>query len=301
MRNIKYLYLAAILVLTSCGTAQNLISTPVQNQIVKNSSGNEVLLGHCSRSCLLQKSFSEWFEKNHNEYKVDSSQIEELGTLLKDKNISIFLGTWCGDSKREVPRMLKILDAVGVSEKQINLVMLSSDDGMYKQSPQHEEAGKNIFRVPTFIISEGKNEIGRIIEFPKQSLEKDLMEILQKKNYAPNYPAGNSFLQKIKSEELSRLNGEKANLLDELKPRLRNRAELGSIGYVLMDSNEKEKAVFVFELNAELYPGEISVYNALAEGYLSIDNRDKAKAALEKAKAIDAANTETVRLLKKLE
>ena len=70
---------------------------------------------------------------------------------------------------------------------------------------------------------------------------------------------------------------------------------------MLMDAGEKEKAIFVFELNAELYPKEISVYNALANGYLSTNNRQKAKEVLDKAKAIDANNAETIRLLKKLE
>ncbi len=190
MRKILYSYITAILFLAGCGTAQQLISTPANNQIVKAKNGTEMLLGNCTRACLLQKPFSDWFVKNYNEYKVDSSQIPELNKQLKKKNITLFLGTWCGDSRREVPRMLKILDAAGVNEKQINLIMVSNEDGMYKQSPQHEEKGMNIIRVPTIILSEGKNEIGRIIEFPKKSLEIDLLDILNKNNYIPNYATG---------------------------------------------------------------------------------------------------------------
>jgi hypothetical protein len=87
--------------------------------------------------------------------------------------------------------MLKILDASGIKENQITLVMVSNEADMYKQSPQHEEKGKNIIRVPTFIISEGMTEIGRIVESPKQSLEKDLMLILERKEYVPNYASPN--------------------------------------------------------------------------------------------------------------
>ena len=301
MRNTLYISLAALFILSSCGVAENLISTPVQNTIVKNENGTEVLLGHCSRSCLRQKPFGEWFDKNYDEYKVDETQIPELKKLLRNKNIAIFMGTWCGDSRREVPRVLKILDAAGVKEKQVNIVMLSSEDGKYKQSPQHEERDKNIFRVPTIIVSEGKKEMGRIIEFPKLSLEKDLLQILQQKNYMPNYSAGNNFIQKLRSADINSLIQQKRSFADELRSSLRNRAELSSIGYMLMDAGEKDKAVFVFELNAELYPKEISVYNALAVGYLSISDKEKAKIALDKAKTIDATNAETARLLKKLE
>jgi len=301
MRNALYICLAALFILGSCGVAENLISTPVSNTIVKNENGAEVLLGHCSRSCLRQKPFSEWFDKNYDEYKVDKTQTPQLKKLLKDKNIAIFMGTWCGDSRREVPRVLKILDAAGVKEKQINIVMLSSEDGKYKQSPQHEEKDKNIFRVPTIIVSEGKKEIGRIIEFPKQSLEKDLLQILKQQGYLPNYASGNNFFKKVRNTTLEELIAKKTSFLAELKPALRNKAELGSIGYTLMDAAEKEKAVFVFELNAELYPKEVSVHNALAAGYLSINDKEKARQALLDAKAIEANNAETVRLLKKLE
>ena len=301
MRNIFYIGLAAILLFSSCGVAENLISTPVQNTIVKTENGTEVLLGHCSRSCLRQRPFNEWFDKNYAEYKVDETQLPELKKLLKNKNIAIFMGTWCGDSRREVPRILKVLDAAGVKEKQTNIVMLSSEVGKYKQSPQHEEKDKNIFRVATIIISEGKKEIGRIIEFPKESLEKDLLRILKQENYIPNYSAGNNFLLKFQTADLANLGQQKLSLINGLKPVLRHRSELNSIGYMLMDAGEKQKAVFVFELNAEMYPNEISVYNALANGYLLTNNQEKAKEALEKAKAIDANNTETTRLLKKLE
>ncbi len=190
MRILLYCFIIAILFLAGCGTAQQLISTPANNQIVKTKNGSEMLLGNCTRICLLQIPFSDWFVKNYNEYLVDSSLVPELNKRLKKKNITIFLGTWCGDSRREVPRMLKILDAADLNEKQINLIMVSNEDGMYKQSPQHEEKGMNIIRVPTLILSDGKNEIGRIIEFPKKSLEIDLLDILNKNNYIPNYATG---------------------------------------------------------------------------------------------------------------
>ena len=38
----------------------------------------------------------------------------------------------------------------------------------------------NIERVPTFIIYRGEKEIGRIVETPKKSLERDLWNIVKK-------------------------------------------------------------------------------------------------------------------------
>jgi hypothetical protein len=58
---------------------------------------------------------------------------------------------------------------------------------MYKKSPGHEEEGRQIIRVPTMIIEGVTVELGRIIEFPVVSLEKDLLRILRKDGYVPNY------------------------------------------------------------------------------------------------------------------
>ena len=97
------------------------------------------------------------------------------------------MGTWCGDSRREVPRVLKMLDCCGFDMRNLTLVMVGNGDTLYKKSPQHEEAGRNIARVPTIIAEQKGAEIGRIIEFPISSLEKDMLSILKKEKYIPNH------------------------------------------------------------------------------------------------------------------
>ena len=57
----------------------------------------------------------------------------------------------------------------------------------YKKSPEGEETGKNIQRVPTLIIYHKRKELGRIIESPVVSIEKDLISILKQDGYIPNY------------------------------------------------------------------------------------------------------------------
>jgi hypothetical protein len=40
--------------------------------------------------------------------------------------------------------------------------------------------GKNILRVPTLIIEEKNKEMGRIVEYPVVSLERDMLSIVRK-------------------------------------------------------------------------------------------------------------------------
>ena len=78
----------------------------------------------------------------YDNYQPDPKVNDKLRKLYgKDISIQIFLGTWCGDSKREVPRLLKVLDETGFPQKNLQIIALGGSDSLLKQSPQHEEAG----------------------------------------------------------------------------------------------------------------------------------------------------------------
>ncbi|MBS4066008.1 MAG: thioredoxin family protein [Chitinophagaceae bacterium] len=157
------------------------------NQVTKDKNGNEMLIGCCTREALSREPFAAWFNNNYFNYAVDTSLIVSLKEKMDRKQFLIFMGTWCGDSKREVPRMLKIFDYCGVKPEQVKIIMVSNADSLYKQSPNHEEKGLNILRVPTLIVYENTTEINRVIEYPVESLEKDLLRIMSRQTYKPNY------------------------------------------------------------------------------------------------------------------
>lgn len=182
------IWVVAILCMAaSFAPAHAQVSSTYANTEIKNANGESMLLGHCELALLLKPAFGQWFSTGFSAYQPDSSFTNQLGSLLKDKQIEIFLGTWCGDSRREVPRMLKMLESSGYDIQKVKLIFVSNAGDTYKQSPQHEEAGKNIKRVPTLILYHNQTEMGRIIEYPVESLEKDLLRILRQEKYVPNY------------------------------------------------------------------------------------------------------------------
>lgn len=187
MKTYFIIIIVSLFTICSCSVSKNSVSPILVNQISKDSRGNDMLLGKCTRAALLQAPFADWFKPNYDSYLVDSFTCNFIRPLLAGKSITIFMGTWCGDSKREVPRVLKMLDCCGFPANNLTLVMVGNRDSLYKKSPQHEEGGKNIVRVPTIIIEQKGAEIGRIIEFPITSLEKDMLSILRKEGYEPNY------------------------------------------------------------------------------------------------------------------
>lgn len=136
----------------------------------------EVMINVCTREGITTfDEFKASYEPNYASYKVDSTVLKDLEKNLKGKKVTIVLGTWCGDSKYQVPNFLKIADALHMSDKDITFIAV---DGS-----KHAENGLidqlKIERVPTFIFTDKKGtEIGRITESPKESLEKDMLKII---------------------------------------------------------------------------------------------------------------------------
>lgn len=166
----------------SCNHAMQVTSDPV---IVK---GNTLLLGKISLRQLQQAPFAEWYQKEYAAYQVDAAVKDSLRTLINSCRYEIFLGTWCGDSRREVPRLMKVLDAMGIKASAITIIALGNRDTLYKQSPAHEEQGKDIYRVPHLNIYKNGKELGRITETPVKTWERDMLAIVRGEQYLPKYP-----------------------------------------------------------------------------------------------------------------
>jgi len=117
----------------------------------------------------IQNLFTEYplFKFRYDNYEV-TNQINLSD--LEDISVVIMFGTWCHDSKREVPRMLRILDSAGVRTEQISLIGVNTN----KEEPKGREKTYNLRNTPTLILLKNGKEVGRIIERPNVSLEADL-------------------------------------------------------------------------------------------------------------------------------
>ncbi len=146
----------------------------VNKVVVDDKTGRPMLVGITDRIAFDSPDFKEWFYKNYHEYEPDSLVLEQIKSLSDSISIQIFMGTWCSDSRREVPRFMKVLDGLSFGDEQLQIINVNRK----KKSPTHEERKKDIEFVPTFIIYRGDIEIGRIVEFPMITLEGDFLSIL---------------------------------------------------------------------------------------------------------------------------
>jgi tetratricopeptide (TPR) repeat protein len=247
-----------------------------------------ILLGSVGREELARAPFNEWFDLNYQSYNPDSTTISKLSAIdKKSYSIRIFLGTWCGDSRREVPAFLKILDQISFPAEKVSMIGVGASDSLYKQSPSHEEKGEGIFRVPVFIILKNGREINRINEYPGLSLEKDLELLLGGKTYHPNYPSFATLLMWQKDGTLSDRNINARSLAARLRSMVNGENELNSLGYLWMVQGQPGDAVKIFQVNAVLFPGSANVQSSLGEGYLNTGDLKNAVITLERSLALN--------------
>jgi thiol-disulfide isomerase/thioredoxin len=133
------------------------------------------LLGYFNPDQLTHYPYSTWYLSGYDEYQINTKALNNLLDIKKDEiTIKIVMGIWCPDSRREVPRFMRVLNAWQYPASKV--IFIGVDDA--KLSPVGEYNGLNIQRVPTFIIYKNNIEAGRIIENPKASLEQDMVDIL---------------------------------------------------------------------------------------------------------------------------
>jgi thiol-disulfide isomerase/thioredoxin len=234
------------------------------------------LWGEITKEGMQGPNYASWFNKNFDDYTPNVDTIALLSKRLSEVKILAFMGTWCGDSKREVPRFYKILEAANYPIEQLTMIGVRRDREHYKQGPNNEEAGLNIHRVPTFILYKNEREIGRIIESPKTSIEGDLLKIING-NYTPNYPIVGYIDSLLQKKGVRAIQGNKAKkLVKKWKEKVNSRYHLSTYGIVLNAANSKEHALAVLTLNTKFFPEEASAFEVLGQIQEQMELKDKA-------------------------
>lgn len=136
-----------------------------------------VVTGYCSPEDLKARpECSGWFVPGYAGYEPEAQVMQELKTLSHGSyTFAIVLGTWCSDSREQVPRFFKIFDAAGFIAADLSMICVSKD----KKAEGIDLSGLGIVKVPTFIIYLDDVEIGRIVETPAATIEQDMLTIFR--------------------------------------------------------------------------------------------------------------------------
>lgn len=152
----------------------NVSAQEINHRVVNRESGNDELVGVVNREGLMSQPFSDWFNVGYLSYDPDETTISELRKRRRDLTITVVLATWCGDTHEQLPHFFKILDAMRFNERNLELFAIDKN----RTAGDIDLSHLAVTRVPTFIFMKGDQELGRIVESPTVSLEKDMLLIL---------------------------------------------------------------------------------------------------------------------------
>lgn len=166
---LKYLILFAIIIITIQINSQDFkITTDEKN-------GEPLILGYCPASMIIDSLFKDTWTTEYTNYQPDFEVLDSLEGKLEDVNIKIVFRSTCSDSREQLPRLFKILNELNYNVNSVTLIGVDRE----KQGLSNETEGLEIELVPTIIFNKNGSEIGRIVETPVESMEKDLLKILK--------------------------------------------------------------------------------------------------------------------------
>lgn len=154
---------------------------------VESRNGGIDLVGNFPAEQLNSDLFAEWYETFYDYHEIDTTHFNKFQADLKQYHILVFMGTWCSDSQREVPALMKILKQANFPNEQLKIIGVYDRGPLYKTSPNGEHWGLQIKKVPTIIFLKDGKEVNRIVESPVETLEKDIAKICSGAAYQPNY------------------------------------------------------------------------------------------------------------------
>ena len=125
-----------------------------------------------------QALFSQYpaFRKSYDSYTPSEKELNAIASL-KGHTVLVLFGSWCHDSEREVPRLLKTLELSGEDNIDVQLIAVNRN----KRDPQGVAMFYELKYTPTFILLDGDKELGRVIEKPALTVAEDLQALLTTK------------------------------------------------------------------------------------------------------------------------
>ncbi|WP_373056584.1 thioredoxin family protein [Zunongwangia sp. H14] len=173
-----------LLIMLSCSSA-NTNTENNSNAISETNHAEQqgMLLGEVSKKDLEEEPYATWFHQGYEDYKPSEDIMETIDNYISDYEIKMVFGTWCPDSRREVPKVFKLLDKAGYDLEKLDVIAVDRS----KSTPGNLEEGLDVKRVPTVIFYKDGEEVNRFVEYPQESLEEDIAKIVSGQEYTNPY------------------------------------------------------------------------------------------------------------------
>lgn len=138
--------------------------------------GKKMLKGIINRQLIENDTAFAWFKESLQYGTPDAIAVTAFQQNKNKFKIIIFGGTWCEDTQNLLPKFYKLVDKSGYPESNITLVAVDRQ----KTAVNNLHVTYSITNVPTFIVLKHGKEVGRVVEYGKGDMVKELGEIVGK-------------------------------------------------------------------------------------------------------------------------
>lgn len=180
IRKIAFL-LAGMLLFAFASRAQQTYKSEMDN------AGNKVLVGKLNLQLLANDSAFNWFYTGVNKYQPNKEWTKYIQYYRDSFSVVVFASTWDVNSKQLLPSFYRTMMGAGFPLNKIQLYGVDHD----LHTLGDEAAKYNIKKLPTIIVLHQGEELGRIEAVPVQSVEANIVAILQKR-FLPAQPDSSS-------------------------------------------------------------------------------------------------------------
>ena len=158
--------------ITACSSSKKMAN----NYQVLDDKGKKMLKGIINRQLIENDTAFAWFKETMQYGTPDATAIAAFQQNKSQFTMIVFGGTWCEDTQNLLPKFYKLVDKSGYPENNITLVAVDRQ----KTTVNNLHITYKITNVPTFIVLKDGKEIGRVVEYGKGDMVKELGEIVGK-------------------------------------------------------------------------------------------------------------------------
>lgn len=115
--------------------------------------------------------------KQTDDNSASETEILDLANQLNNKKLVVVFGTWCHDSQREVPRLLNLLDKVVANHPQSKIDISFIAAAPYELRDKKLVKQYRLTAVPTIMLFDKDQELGRVVEHTKLTLAADIVNM----------------------------------------------------------------------------------------------------------------------------
>ena len=169
------LYLITLITIQSfMAFAQN---TTLYTTTLDTDNKTVIFNGIVNYQTLVKDSTCNWLTKDATNFKANEKAIATINAATNIHYV-VFGGTWCGDTKAQLPKFFATMQQANISQTKITMLGVDRT----KNTIGNLAKAFCVTNVPTFIILKAGTEIGRIIEYGTTNgkVDEEIAAIIEK-------------------------------------------------------------------------------------------------------------------------